>query len=164
MIRFGREHLQTYPIFLILKRQHIRNIPIGLKDLHVGDEALSKRGIPLYPKYPIGHGIVTEWGALEQNWEHNRARAACPSPGTSYPAHRSYLWPLGQQKVDGKNHLQFLLLTSNVRRHPGCFVRLCLRSNNWFNSGDAVTHSAPIYGGDALPHAIVRLDFYFIGI
>merc|ERR1719251_113363 len=44
-------------------------VGIASKDVFVGDEAQSKRGI-LALKYPIEHGIVTSWDDMEKIWHH----------------------------------------------------------------------------------------------
>jgi actin, other eukaryote len=132
----------------------------GQKDEYVGDAAMARRGVLLI-KYPLEHGIVTNWDDMEKIWNHAFITELRVDP-QEHPVLLTEA-PLNP-KANRERMTQIMFENFGI---PAFYVAiqavLSLYSSGRttgivIDSGDGVTHTVPIYEGFSLPHAVLRID------
>ncbi len=133
---------------------------MGQKIGYIGDEAQSKRGA-LTMRYPIEHGIITNFDDMEKFWRHtfyNELRRA--------PEEHPILLtePFKNPKGNREKTTQIMFETFNIpamylAKQPVLSLYASGRGRGVVvESGDGVTYAVPMYEGYCFPHANQRLN------
>ncbi|WRT66227.1 actin-2 [Kwoniella shivajii] len=157
----GEEQPSCYIPSFVGRPKHPRVMAGAIQDnLFIGRRAQELRGL-LKIKYPMEHGVVTDWDDMERiwGWVYGEGLKALseehPVLLTEAP-----LNPRQNRDVAA----QIFFETFNV---PAFFTSvqavLSLYSSGRttgivLDSGDGVTHAVPVFEGFSMPHAIRRID------
>ena len=147
----------------IVGRSLYRGYKIGMceKDFYIGDEVAARGRYVLQHKYPIEHGIVTNWDDMEKIWHHtfyNELRIApeeCALLLTEQPLN---------PRANREKTTQIMFETFNVPFLHQCICPvLSLYASGRttrlvIDLGAGVSHVVPIFKQHAITHAIQRHD------
>jgi actin len=131
------------------------------KEYYIGDDAAARKGI-LMIRYPIEHGVVTNWDDMEKIWHHTFYNEMRVNPED----HNVLLTEAPMNPKQNREKMtQIMFETFNVpAMYVGIQAVLSLYSSGRcsgivLDSGDGVTHAVPIYEGYSLRHSIMRADY-----
>jgi len=130
------------------------------REYYIGEEALSMKGV-LKLNYPVEHGIIEDWIAMEKIWHYTFFTDLRVDPSehpillTEAPLNpRKNREKMAQIMFETFNapamyvSMQAVLSLYGSGRTTGCVIDI----------GDGVSHVVPIYEGFALSHTIARVD------
>jgi len=132
-----------------------------LKDSFVGNDAQKYRGL-LALRYPMEHGIVTNWADMQQIWEHVYGPNQLNCKSSDHPVLLSEA-PLNPTS-NREKAMEIFFETFNV---PAIHIQMQAVLSLYaagrttglvLDSGDGVTHCVPVYEGFAIEPAIQRID------
>lgn len=130
-------------------------------DIFVGPKAEEHRGL-LSIRYPMEHGIVTDWNDMERIWQYIYSKEQLQTYPEEHPVLLTEA-PLNPKR-NREKAAEIFFETFNV---PALFISMQAVLSLYatgrttgvvLDSGDGVTHAVPIYEGFAMPHSIMRVD------
>merc|ERR1712010_167349 len=140
----------------------------GNKEYYVGEEAQQKRGI-LVLKFPLEHGVITNWEDMEKIWAHtfdNELRVVVGGESEDDEDVAGVLLteaPMNPRE-NRERMTQIMFETFNARRfYVAIQAVLSLYASGRttgvvVDCGDGVSHTVHIYEGYSMPHAIQRIN------
>ncbi|GBG24515.1 Actin-like protein [Hondaea fermentalgiana] len=152
----------VFPSF-VGKPKHLR-VMLQTKlegDSFVGKTAEEHRGV-LSLEYPMEHGVVRDWDAMEKIWSHVYSSENLDISSEEHPVLLTEA-PLNP-RTNRERAAEVFFETFGA---PALFVSpqatLSLYASGRttgvvLDSGDGVTHAVPVYEGFTMPHAITRMD------
>lgn len=141
--------------------KHTRVLAGGLEgDLFIGPRAQELRGL-LKVRYPLEHGIVTDWADMEKIWQYVYEQELKILP-EDHPVLLTE--PPLNPRSNREEAAQILFETFNI---PALYVSiqavLSLYASGRttglvLDCGDGVSHAVPVYEGFSIPNSIRRID------
>lgn len=133
---------------------------VEVKPHYVGNEANAKRGV-LNLKYPVEHGIVTDWDGMERIWDYTFSQQLRVTP-SDHPILLTEC-PLNPRS-DREKMMEIMF--GNFQT-PAVYLQMTAVAALYaagrttglvLDSGDAVTYSVPIYEGFAFRKPVQRAN------
>lgn len=157
----GEEIPSCYFPSFVGRPKHPRVMAGGLEgDVFIGQRAQELRGL-LKIRYPLEHGIVTDWDDMEKIWHYVYENELKTLP-EEHPVLLTEP-PLNPRK-NRDTAAQIMFETFNV---PALYTSiqavLSLYASGRttglvLDSGDGVSHAVPVFEGFAIPNSIRRID------
>ena len=145
-----------YPKYQII----MTDVEHYVREYYIGEEAINLRGV-LKLVYPVEHGQVQDWDAMERIWHYTFYNDLRVNPNE----HPVLLTEPPLNKNQNKEKMAELMFdTFNV---PAMYISMQAILSPYasgrttgivVDSGDGVTHIVPVYEGFAISHAIHRSD------
>lgn len=150
----GEEAPKSFFPSFVGRTKHPRVLAGGLEgDTFIGNRASELKGL-LKIRYPLEHGIVTDWNDMELIWHHvyedglktlseevctrmraMRISADSSGPIAPSPPHRASLEPKNKSRHRGPDPLRDLQCPRPLLLHPSSPLSLRLRSHHWSSLG-----------------------------
>ena len=159
-VGFGGDHLPFSFFPSIIGHVRLPTSLLSSSTLYIGAEAASKKGI-LNLKYPIEHGVITNWEAMESLWKHTFANEL-RVPSSEHPVLLTEA-PLNPKSNKEKMCSVMFETFAVPALYIGIQAVLSLYSSAnttglVVDIGDGVSHIVPAFEGYTLPHAIQRIN------